>query len=75
MIDNEIRTLSLRFKDAETATRFESLAKRYGYGPAWAMEGDWVKLTIIFQNKADRSELLSAWRMESMEVNEQLTFR
>jgi len=66
----EIRTLTLRFARRETAMRFYHLAERFGHRPAQGRDGVWHTVTAVFQNKAARSKLVSAWARESMSVVE-----
>ncbi len=69
-VDNEIRTLTLRFATRETAMRFSALCERHGHPPAHGRDGVWHTVSAVFQNKAARSRLVSAWARESMSVTE-----
>jgi hypothetical protein len=67
---NEIRTLTLRFASHGTAMRFAAVCERHGHQPAHGRDGVWHTVTAVFQNKAARSKLVSAWARESMLVTE-----
>jgi hypothetical protein len=67
---DEIRTLTLRFASPMSAGRFAALCERHGYPPSQGHDGMWHTVTAVFQNKAARSRLLSAWARESMLVTE-----
>ncbi len=65
---NDIRTLTLRFADDNTALRFIALAKSHGYAPSASFDGTWKVVSTTHQNKSERSKLIAAWSKESMEV-------
>lgn len=62
---NEIRTLELRFYP-ETAARFTTFANMKGRSVAWSNDGRWLKATLIFKNKTERSRFRSAWASASL---------
>ena len=69
-VENEIRTLTLRFASLATAQRFYALADRLGHRPSKGWDGVWHTVTAVFQNKAAKSKLLAAWTRESMVATE-----
>ena len=68
--DNEIRTLTLRFNSKATANRFAAVCAQFGHAPAHGRDAVWHTVTAVFQNKAARSRVVSAWARESMVVAE-----
>lgn len=61
---NEIRTVTLRFRDAG---QFNEYARRKGYVPSWTNDGVWQKATVIFQNGIEKRSFMAGWAKESME--------
>jgi hypothetical protein len=60
--DNEIRTLQLEFLDPIAAARFNKFCQKHCYSVLWYENANFRKASIVFQNKADRSRFLKAWR-------------
>jgi hypothetical protein len=61
MADQEIRTVSLPFASKTTAGKFVRFAETLGYAPALQKRGAFHVVTTVFQNRADRARLLTAW--------------